>query len=358
MFLGPVGDEAHAGGILIVAPSWIGDTVMMQPLLARLREQRPDVEIDALAAPWSAPLLERMPEIHRIIDSPFQHGRFDLAARWRLGRQLAAMGYEQAFVLPNSWKSALPVWFAGIAKRSGFTGEARAGLLNDRRRLDANATPLLVERYATLAEPPDSPLPRPLPTPRLTSSKVQQQAALTALGLPNDEPGIVFCPGAEYGPAKRWPATHFARLAQLMEGPVWLLGSAKDAPIGTEIERLSAGRARNLCGQTTLEQAIDVIASARCVVSNDSGLMHVAAAFGVPQVAVFGSTSPEHTPPLSPRARVLWLKEELQLDCSPCFDRTCRFGHTRCLTGVSAQRVEAALGDALADAPGSVLAAP
>jgi heptosyltransferase-2 len=339
VFLGPVGDEAHAGGILIVAPSWIGDTVMMQPLLARLREQRPDVEIDALAAPWSAPLLERMPEIHRIIDSPFQHGRFDLAARWRLGRQLAAMGYEQAFVLPNSWKSALPVWFAGIAKRSGFTGEARAGLLNDRRRLDANATPLLVERYATLAEPPDSPLPRPLPTPRLTSSKVQQQAALTALGLPNDEPGIVFCPGAEYGPAKRWPATHFARLAELMGGPVWLLGSAKDAPIGAEIERLSAGHARNLCGKTTLEQAIDVIASARGVVSNDSGLMHIAAALDRPLAAIFGSSSPGYTPPLSPQARII----SLRLECSPCFRRECPLGHLRCLVDLSPEQVAATL---------------
>jgi heptosyltransferase II len=339
VFLGLQGKEASAaelaGRILVVAPSWIGDTIMMQPLLARLRQQQPNARIDVLAAAWSAPLLARMPEVDAVVTSPFRHGHFDLAERWRLGRRLAAARYDQAFVLPNSWKSALPTWFAGIPVRTGFTGEARAGLINDRRPLDTTATPLLVERYASLAAPRGAPLTRPLPSPRLTSRLEQQAAALTALGLPTDVAGIVFCPGAEYGPAKRWPPAHFARLADLLPGPIWSLGSLKDAPVGAEIEQLSGRRVRNLCGLTNLEQAIDIIAAARAVVSNDSGLMHVAAALDRPLAAIFGSSSPGYTPPLSTQARIISLK----LECSPCYKRLCPLGHQRCLVDLTPEHV-------------------
>jgi heptosyltransferase-2 len=323
--------------VLVVAPSWIGDTILSQPLFARLHEQHSNLALDVLAAPWSAPLLARMPEVQRVIDSPFVHGRLDLAARWAVGRQLAREAYDQAIVLPNSWKSALPVFFAGIGRRTGFTGEARLGLLNDRRRLDETALPLLAERYALLAEPADAPARRPLASPRLTSSPAQQQAARAGLALPPDAAPVVFCPGAEYGPAKRWPARHFAALATMLPGPVWLIGSAKDAAVGTEIERLAAGRALNLCGRTTLEQAIDLIAGARCVVSNDSGLMHVAAALDRPLAALFGSSSPRYTPPMSAQARII----SLGLECSPCFKRECPLGHLRCLNDLSPEQVAA-----------------
>jgi heptosyltransferase-2 len=128
---------------------------------------------------------------------------------------------------------------------------------------------------------------------------------------------------------------------------VLLLGSGKEAALCESIAAAAPGACRVLAGKTSLLDAMALIAGSRGMVSNDSGLMHVAAAFGVPQAAVFGSTSPEHTPPLNPRARVVWLKEELKLDCAPCFDRVCRFGHTRCLTEVHAGRVQAALDDAL-----------
>jgi heptosyltransferase-2 len=329
-----------SGGILIVAPSWIGDTILAQVLLKRLRQRHGDgLAIDVLAAPWSAPLLARMPEVRRVVPSPFVHGRFDLAGRWQVGRQLAREAYDQAIVLPNSWKSALPVFFAGIRRRTGFSGEARAGLLNDRRRLDETALPLLAERYAQLAEDGDRSPERPLLPPRLTSSTTQQRAAREALGLPQDAVPTVFCPGAEYGPAKRWPARHFATLATMLPGPVWLVGSAKDALVGAEIERLCAGRALNLCGRTTLEQAIDIIASARGVVSNDSGLMHVAAALERPLAALFGSSSPGYTPPMSPGARII----SLRLDCSPCFKRECPLGHMRCLNDLLPEQVAAAM---------------
>ena len=330
-----------SGGILIVAPSWIGDTILAQPLFARLHELHPSLALDVLAAPWSAPLLARMPQVRRVIDSPFRHGSFDLAARWRIGRLLARQGYDQAIVLPNSWKSALPAFFAGIPQRTGFTGEARAGLLNDRRRLDEAALPLLAERYAQLAEPAGAQPKRPLTLPRLTSTAGQQAKARADLGLPADAAPVIFCPGAEYGPAKRWPARHFAALAERLPGPVWLIGSPKDVAVGAEIETLSKGKAVNLCGRTTLEQAIDLIATARWVVSNDSGLMHVAAALGRPLTALFGSSSPRYTPPMSPQARII----SLGLDCSPCFQRECPLGHLRCLNDLSPEQVAATATD-------------
>ena len=322
--------------VLVVAPSWIGDTILMQPLLARLAEG--GGVIDVLAPAWSAPLLSRMPEVARTIANPFTHGEFNLTARRRFGRELAREGYRQAVLLPNSWKSALVPFFAGIRLRTGYTGEARVGLLNDRRVLDQAALPLLAERYAALAERPGAPLRRPLPRPRLTSTPAQQAATRAALGLPVDQRPIVFCPGAEYGPAKRWPARHYAELARRLakgERPVWLVGSAGDKAVGEEIGALAGGATLNLCGRTNLEQAIDLIAGACLVVSNDSGLMHVAAALDRPLAALFGSSSPAYTPPLSPTARIL----SIGIECSPCFKRECPLGHLKCLNDLTPDRV-------------------
>ena len=311
---------------------------MMQPLLMRLRQRHPDCEIHVLAPTWSAPLLARMPEVAAVIENPFSHGEFNWRARRTLGRRLATEGFTHNYVLPNSWKSALVPFFADIPQRIGYTGEARLILLNDRRKLDKAALPRLVDRYAALAGTFDDPTPEP----RLTSTAEQQQAARTALGLPLAAQPIVFCPGAEYGPAKRWPEHHFAAVAKKVGASctaVWILGSAKDAAVGDEIAQLSGGIALNLCGKTTLEQAIDLIASACSVVTNDSGLMHVAAALDRPLVALYGSSSPGYTPPLSARATIL----SLQLDCSPCFKRNCPLGHLRCLEDLSPDRVIATL---------------
>jgi heptosyltransferase-2 len=313
---------------------------MMQPLLMRLRARRPDCEIHVLAPAWSAPLLARMPEVAAVIENPFAHGQFDWDGRRALGRRLAGADFSLAYVLPNSWKSALVPWFAGIPERIGYTGEARFVLLN--RRFPKSALPRLVDRYAALAGPTDGPTPKP----RLISTPEQQRAAREALGLPLDGSPVVFCPGAEYGPAKRWPAHHFATLSRRIKEnaastnfPVWIVGSAKDAPVGEEIAALSEGTALNLCGRTTLEQAIDLIAGARAVVSNDSGLMHVAAALDRPLVALYGSSSPVYTPPLSSRATIL----SLGLECSPCFKRECPLGHLRCLEELTPERVASTL---------------
>ncbi|MDR2788719.1 MAG: lipopolysaccharide heptosyltransferase II, partial [Candidatus Accumulibacter sp.] len=235
---------------LIVVPAWIGDTVMAHPLFTRLHHGIPGLRLDALAAPWVAPVLERMPEIAEIIDNPFAHGELSLGERFRLGRRLARRNYRRAYVLPNSAKSALLPFFAGIPERVGFTGEARYGLINRRHTLDEHALPRMSERFAQLAQTPGSPLARPVEHPRLVSSPGQQAATLSALGIERPRRVAVFCPGAEYGPAKRWPARHFARLADALAErgcAVWLLGSDKDQPAGEAIERLAArARPRNL----------------------------------------------------------------------------------------------------------------
>ena len=336
---------------LIVAPSWIGDTIMAQPLFARLHAQHPDLTLDALAPPWVAPVLRRMGEIDHVLDNPFGHGALRLGERWRLGRELAERGYDAAYVLPNSLKSALTPAFAGIPQRVGFTGEARYGLLNRRHRLDKAALPLMVERFAQLAEAPGAPLPRPVSAPRLRSTVAEQQNTLTRLAIERPAKIAAFCPGAEYGPAKRWPAAHFAELAGRLAADgfaIWLFGSTKDRAVADEIANLARlpapAQIRNLCGATELAEAIDLLALADLAVCNDSGLMHVAAALDRPLVALYGSSSPGFTPPLSTQAEIV----SLQLACSPCFKRDCPLGHLDCLKQLTPTQVYAACRQRLA----------
>ncbi len=331
---------------LIVAPSWIGDTILAQPLFKRLHEKHPGLILDAFAPPWAAPVLARMREIRRVIPNPFTHGEFNLAGRWRAGRELAREGYDAAIVLPNSWKSALLPFFAGIPRRIGFLGESRHVLFNRIHRFDAAALPQLAARYALLAEEVGAKAPAPLAEPHLDVDAQGVRATLDTFGLAATPAPVAFCPGAEYGPAKRWPAAHFAELARRLAAadfPVWIVGSAKDAPVGAEIEQLSGGACRNLCGSTDLAQAIDLLSCARLVVSNDSGLMHVAAALQRPLVALYGSSSPSYTPPLSQQARILGLG----LECSPCFKRECPLGHFKCLNDLSPARVQETVGELL-----------
>ena len=329
--------------VLVVSPSWVGDTVLAQPLFMRLRERYPKLTLDVLAPPWTAPVLERMPEVDAVIHNPFRHGELKVFARRRLGLALRARAYDRAIVLPNSLKSALPPFFAAIPVRTGYRGEMRSGVLNDVRQLDEKRLPLLVERFAALAEPAGAPLPRPVPRPRLRSDDALRTRALARLGLSGGAPIVALCPGAEYGEAKRWPPEHFAALARRVRAAgaaVWLLGSPNDSSIGAEIARAAATEGVvDLCGKTTLGEAIDLIAMATAVVTNDSGLMHVAAALGRPLVALYGSSSPAYTPPLAPQARVL----TLGLPCSPCFERTCPLGHTRCLRDLDPTQVWNAL---------------
>ena len=313
--------------VLVVAPSWVGDAVLTHPLLVRLKERDPSGSIDVLAPPWALAVFRRMPEVATTLALPFGHGDLRLGERRRFGKSLGR--YDQAIVLPNSLKSALIPWHASIPIRIGYRGEMRYGLLNDVRRLDKAALPLIVERFAALAQPADEPLRRPLPEPRLAIDPAARDAALRRLGLDGTKPVAAFAPGAEYGPAKRWPPRHFIALgAALMQRgyQVWLFGSRNDRGVAGEIAAGLPG-AVNLAGSTTLDEAIDLLSLAQRVVTNDSGLMHVAAALDRPMTALFGSSSPAFTPPLSAKARIISLK----LSCSPCFQRTCPLGHTNCI---------------------------
>ena len=312
---------------------------MTEPLLRRLHARGEKLTVGAL--PWVAPVYRAMPQVSEVIEFPFQHGGLQFKARRSIARQVAGR-FDIAYVLPNSLKSALLPFLAAIPKRVGYLGEARVGLLTHRLGNPKNKPPM-VAFYSALSGDRDG-LENDRPQLRLSAQQVM--AAQQAQGL---EPGgfFVFAPGAEFGPAKRWPAPHFADLARLLDRPVVLLGSAKERTLCGEIKAAAPGKCINLAGETSLAQAFALIAGARAVISNDSGLMHVAAAFGVPQVALFGSSSPLHTPPLNELARVLWLKTDPAyqppLDCSPCFQRECPLGHTRCLNDLAPQQVLATL---------------
>ncbi|MEO8740462.1 MAG: lipopolysaccharide heptosyltransferase II [Casimicrobiaceae bacterium] len=318
--------------ILIVAPSWVGDAILSEPLVALLREPLEPSIVDVLAPPWCAPVYARMRGVRGVIDNPIGHGVLDLRQRRALAAQLRTNGYTRAFILPNSFKSALVPWLARIPKRTGYTGEARGVLLTDARRLDRRATPRLVDRFVALAAQRGE-RPPAAPSPLLVPNATNASAAMRALGLVTRRPVAIFCPGAEYGPAKRWPAEHFVILARrLLDSgyAVWLIGSPNDQSAAEPIAA-AVPEVRNVCGRTDLGTAIDLLAQASVVVSNDSGLMHAAAAVARPLVALFGSSSPEYTPPLSPLAQIA----RIDIECSPCFERVCPLGHFKCMRELS-----------------------
>jgi heptosyltransferase-2 len=317
--------------VLIIGPSWVGDMILAQSLFKLLKRERPGVEIDVAAPTWTLPLLERMPEVRQGIALPFKHGKLDLMARIRIGRELRQKRYDQAILLTNSFKSAIVPFCANIPVRTGYKGEWRYGLLNDIRRLDKARFPKTVDRFVALGMEAGRPAPETLPEPSLVASREQALAALARLGHPAPtSPVLALCPGAEYGPAKRWPAEYFSAVAEWAVGQgweVWLFGSGKDVEVTRQIDRLTGNRCLDLGGKTSLGEAIDLMAQSRAVVTNDSGLMHVAAALNVPQLSLFGSSDPHHTPPMSAKADILYL----HLSCSPCFERECPLGHFRCM---------------------------
>lgn len=323
--------------ILVVGPSWVGDMVMAQSLFKTLKARQPGSRIAVVAPAWSRPILERMDEVDEVACLEVGHGQFGLTTRRRLARSLQGR-FDHAIVLPRSWKSALVPFLARIPRRTGFTGEQRLWLLNDRRRLDKAVLDQTVKRFVALGLPAqeaargDFPIPRPrlrLDTENLVERRVE-------LGL-SSRPAIGMMPGAEYGPAKQWPLAYFRELARslVVEGfEVRVLGGPKDADAGEAIAD-ALPHTHNLCGRTRLADAVDLLGDCQQVVTNDSGLMHVAAAVGTRVQAIYGSSSPAYTPPLTENAEVHYLG----LDCSPCFQRTCPLGHTNCLKQLMPERI-------------------
>ncbi|PKE27770.1 ADP-heptose--LPS heptosyltransferase [Rahnella sp. AA] len=305
--------------ILVIGPSWVGDMMMSQSLYRTLKAADPEAQIDVMAPAWCRPLLDRMPEVRQALPMPLGHGALELGERRRLGISLRGEQYQRAFVLPNSFKSALVPFFAHIPQRTGWRGEMRYGLLNDLRVLDKAAFPLMVQRYAALGYDAKqirtaADLPQPILWPKLQVSEAEVAAVKTSFAVGDNRPLVGFCPGAEFGPAKRWPHYHYAALAEKLIGEgqqVVLFGSAKDHPAGEQIRQSLTENAQpfclNLAGKTSLDQAVVMIAACQAVVSNDSGLMHVAAALDKPLVALYGPSSPDFTPPLSHQAKVIRL---------------------------------------------------
>jgi lipopolysaccharide heptosyltransferase II len=340
--------------VLVVGPSWVGDMVMAQALYKLLRLQNAEVEIHVVAPPWSLPVLERMPEVARGIELAVGHGELLLGRRLTLARQLRPERYTRAIVLPRSAKAALVPWLARIPLRTGFRGEWRYGLLNDVRALEARLDQT-VKRFLALGLTPDAPVPDPVPKelqPRLRSDQANLERLRAAHGLTPGARLAALMPGAEYGPAKRWPAAHYGALAAALAGTgidVIVLGSAKERGLGDEVAaRAASAPVRNLCGATSLADVVDLLAAADVAVSNDSGLLHVAAAAGAPVVAIYGSSSPRFTPPLTDDAAVV----SLEIECSPCFERECPLKHLKCLNDLTPATVLRAV-EALRAARGS-----
>jgi heptosyltransferase-2 len=334
--------------ILVIAPNWIGDAVMSQPLLAAIKASYPNAVIDVLATPWVAPVYRACTEVTELIEADLRHGQLQWGLRRALAAQIKKRNYASCYVLPNSLKSALIPWLANIPERIGYQGELRRLLLTKTKANSPKTQRIpMVEHYANLCAPfghSDAMMRIPQLSPTATALEAAR-TRLQAADIQTDAL-VVLCPGAEYGPSKRWPAAHLAGLAQSIlkakpTASVVLLGSPSDRTIGDAVVLGVAPQERifNWCGATSLDEAIAIISLCSKVVSNDSGLMHIAAALRVPQVAVFGSSDPNHTPPNSVKATVI----SLHLPCSPCHQRECPLGHLNCLNQISPERVFAAL---------------
>jgi heptosyltransferase-2 len=323
---------------LVIGPAWVGDMVMAQSLFRVLVARSGGAVIDVVAPPWSGPLLARMPEVRSAIALDVAHGELGFAKRWRLGRSLRAEAYDHAIVLPRSAKSALVPFFAAAKRRTGYRAELRALLLTDVRDPDLQRLDQTVKRFVALGLDVGASLPEPLPRPALRIDERNRAAVLARLQLDSSRPVVALLPGAAYGPAKQWPISSFAMVAQsaMASGAaVWVLGSAAEKELGQHIVGIAGSGVRNLCGETRLEDTVDLLSLARSAVANDSGLMHVAAAAGTHVIAIYGSSSPTYTPPLAERATIHYLG----LECSPCFKRECPLGHLRCLREISASDV-------------------
>lgn len=337
---------------LIVAPAWVGDMVMTESLVAAIKRREPDAIIHLLAPPWTAPLGERMAGVAATHEISTAHRRFDLVKRIKFGIELKAENFDLAIVLPGSLKSAIPPFVARISARRGYVGEMRFGLLNDARRLDKAKLPRTIDRFVALADDGSGSLSS-VTAPTLRYDAIAAKALAKKLGLDTEaRPIVALCPGAEFGPAKQWPASHFAALAAMLAEKgyaTWIFGSKNDKPVGETIINLVTAYNKdakpiNLCGATSLLEALDLMSLTECVVSNDSGLMHIAAAVGRPLVALFGSTTPAMTPPLAKEVRLL----ERTLPCRPCFKRVCPLGHLDCLNLIGAEEVSEALDQLIA----------
>jgi len=320
----------------------VGDMIMAQTLFKRIKKQNPNTKLHVLAPKTSVALAGRMAEVTKLIEFKVGHGEFRLSYRRSLAKKISRAGYERAIVLPNSMKSALVPFFAGIPERTGFRGEYRYGLINDMRMLDKRRMPRMIDRFAALAAPGGG-LAEISEFPSLSVNYERRKLLVEEFDLDTERPVVGLCPGAEFGDAKRWPEEHFAALARTLIKAgidVWIFGGSADKltaqNILNQLGTVDGEHVNDLTGKTSLLDVIDIMGLCECIVSNDSGLMHISSAVGCHTIVLYGSTSPNFTPPLTEKVDVV----NLSLECSPCFKRTCPLGHKNCLTKLLPNRVD------------------
>jgi len=327
-----------ANKILVIGPAWVGDMVMVQSVFIALKQQNPSNIIDVVAPAWSAPVLARMPEVRRVIKVDLQHGKLQFRQRYQVGKSLRGE-YDRAFILPRTFKSALIPYFAKIPQRTAYRGEMRYGIVNDMRTLDTSLTYKAVEKYLQLVATNEQRAQAPkIHFPRLEVDLEKRKQVAEKYSVDMTKPIIAFMPGAEFGPSKQWPGKYFGELAMRFKQQgygVYVFGSPKDMQIAQEIVKSSKGDAINLCGQTTLEEVVDLLSLVQIAVTNDSGLMHIAAAVDKPVVAIYGAITPEYTPPLTDKKEIQYLG----LECSPCWKKQCPYGHYNCLNNIEVDKV-------------------
>lgn len=322
--------------LLVIGPSWLGDMIMAQALFKVIKNKY-TCNIDVLAPKWSLPIVKRMPEINTCIELPLTHGDWKVSTRYNIAKKLREKNYQQAIVLPNSWKSALIPFLAKIPKRTGYVGEFRYGLLNDVRKLKKNYSQKMVELYVALGYSAHESVST-YPIPSLIQSSDNLQRLVNQYQLNFDKPIIALCPGAEFGPAKCWPTEYYAELAKLciQSGfQVWLFGSIKEKHEGLIIQEKTSNQCINFIGQTMLEDVVDLFSKVTMVVCNDSGLMHLASAAGTSLIAIYGATDFKFTPPLTPNAQMV----SRNLHCQPCHKRMCQYKHYECLKSITANEI-------------------
>ena len=298
--------------ILIIGPSWVGDSVMAQTLYKRLKDEEPSCTIDVFSPEWSLPLMQRMPEVSKVIASPYSHGDIHILSRYRFGKNLRKYNYDRAIILTNSLKSSLIPFFADIPIRTGWVGELRYILLNDIRHFKKESNSLMVEKFAALSIQKSNFSVENLTFPSLETNLKNQRENLEKLNINSDLPCLGICPGAEFGPSKKWPAQYFSEVAKEYVSRGWnviCFGSKNDTETGRKLETFNGlgdeNKFYNLIGMTSLVDVVDLLAHCKRVVTNDSGLMHVAAAVKTPLVALYGPSSPEYTPPLIDNKKVI-----------------------------------------------------
>jgi heptosyltransferase II len=327
-------DAEDTRPILIVPYMWIGDFVRGHTVVRVLNRRWPNRPVDLLTTSLCAPLVDYMPGVRAGVACDLPRSRLAVAQQWGLAAELRARGYGTALVLPRTWKSAIAPALAGIPERVGFFGEARFGLINQ-LRWGEKALPRFIDKNAALALPDGAPLPPEWPVPQLNVPTDETGRWRLANGL-GTGPAVALAPGS-VGASKRW--TYYPEAARLLAErglDVWVVGGPGEKAQAEEIVAAGGARVRDLTG-TNLRNGILAMAAASVAISNDSGLMHIAAAIGTPTMGIFGPTSPYHWAPLNGLAATVQTKTVVP--CQPCHRPVCTMNEHRCMRDVPASDV-------------------